>query len=821
MDEISQSPNALPSNEDVTPSHLPFPVVGIGASAGGLQALLKFFETLPSDTGMAFVIILHLSPKHESSASAILQRATKMPVVEVTEPKPIQANHVYVISPNLQLEMIDGYLRVRKAERPVGQHVAIDLFFRTLADVHRNRAFGVILSGTGADGAIGLARLKEQGGVTLAQHPDDAEYGGMPSAAVATGIVDFVLPVVEMPQKLIDLWRNAQAIVLPATKDHVQISQAKPSIAQTEAAEEALRDVLNLLRSKTGHDFRDYKRATMLRRIERRLQVRQVPDLPSYREIMTADAGEAGALLNDMLIGVTQFFRDCEAFDTLEREIIPLLFEGKKENDQVRAWSAACSSGEEAYSLAILLHEHAQTLPAGPSFQVFASDIDEKSIAKARAGSYSEAIVTDVSPARLRECFSKEEGRYRVRKNIRDTVLFAAQNLLRDPPFSKLDFISCRNLLIYLNRDKHAQLLEMFHFALNPNGYLFLGSSESADALPDFFVPVDKKHRLYRARPVARSARTTFSFPIGGHVMTTIGVSNRETERPKFSFSDVYQRGLAHCAPPSILVNHQSEILFLSDGANEFLRHVSGEPSRNIITLIEPELRLELRTALFQAIQSGKSVETQRIKLEEEGKGVFVSMTARPFDDEQAGSSFVMILFHKTQQITSEPVYGPRGEKQDAVLAGLEEDLHRTKLQLQDTIEHSEASTEELKASYEELQAINEELRSATEELETSKEELQSVNEELLTVNAELKRKVDETAKTNDDLQNLIVSTDIATVFVDRDMRIKRFTPRAADIFNILPGDVGRSLHDCQTQIQMSGSKPNRNVRFLIWFFRC
>jgi two-component system CheB/CheR fusion protein len=777
-------------------SSLDFPVVGIGASAGGMQALQRFFEHMPNDNGMAFVVILHLSPSHESNVDSVLQRTTRMPVLQVTQPQPIEKNHIYVISPKQQLTMNDGYLSVSELERHFGHPIAIDLFFRTLAEVPRERAIAIVLSGTGSDGAVGLARLKQEGGVTFAQRPDDAEYDGMPSAAIGTGMVDFVLPVVEMPQKLIDISRNARLIELPAVQDDADAAIIPPSVRVThsEEAEKALHDILMLLRSHTGHDFRHYKRATVLRRIERRLQVRGVTTLPAYRALLESDEKESAALLGDMLIGVTNFFRDREAFGALEREVIPQLFLDKPSDEQVRTWVAACSTGEEAYSLGMQLMDQASLLSAPPSVQVFATDIDDHAIAIARLGLYPGSIVTDVPPTRLRQYFTKEEDRYRIRKNLRDRILFASHNLLRDPPFSRLDLISCRNLLIYLNRDIQAQVLEMFHFSLNPGGFLFLGSSESAEVVNHYFAPFDKKNRIYRARILSRSARYTPLLPLGSPPKTALSglVASAQSKR-KFSFGEVHQRALMQHAPPSVIVNQESNIVHMSDRAGRFLHHAGGELSRNLVSLVYPELRLELRTALFQALQSGKSVEARQVQMKRDERAFYVNMVVRPFHDDEAAADFVLVQFDEVEQTMSEQ---SSGAGQDRVLVQLEQEMQRTKEQLQETIERSEVSTEELRASNEELQAINEELRSATEELETSKEELQSVNEELITVNYELKLKIDETGKVNDDLNNLIASTDIATIFVDSAIRIKRYTPRATDIFNIIPSDIGRSLLD-------------------------
>ena len=773
-----------------------FPVVGIGASAGGLPAIMRFLEHLPSSNDMAFVIILHLSPTHESTASAVLQRGTRMPVRQVNEPTRIEKDHVYVIPPNHHMTVIDGVLGLESLDRPVGKHVAVDIFFRTLANYKKERAIAIVLSGTGTDGAAGVSSIREQGGVSLVQTPSDAEHDGMPLAAIATGTVDFVLPVADMPQKLMDLWANAQAIELPPDNDGEQtpISAEKPH--SLKEAEDALQGVISLLRDSTGHDFRHYRRATILRRIERRLQVRCVPTLPKYRTLLENDLDEHTALLKDLLIGVTNFFRDREYFDTLERVVIPELFRDKNHLDQVRAWVPACATGEEAYSVAMLLAGQADRMAKPPDFQVFASDIDESAIAHARAGVYPSSIVTDVSPSRLREFFTEEVEHYRIRKSLRDKLLFAPHNVLRDPPFSKLDLISCRNLLIYLNREVQSYLLELFHFALVPGGYLFLGSSESADMVSNYFTLVDKKARIYRARATSRSGRLGMSLPSSGSLIRN--PNNLPVAPPKrqFSFAEVHQRVLAQYAPPSVIVDRDSNIVYMSDRAGRFLRHTGGEPSRNIVSLVIPELRLELRTAIFQASQSTKSVEARQVRLARDDRNYFIKMVVRPFHDASAETDFLLVQFDEVEQTMSNEIARSPDENRDAVLAQLEEELQRTKDMFQDTVEQAAASTEELRASNEELQAINEELRSATEELETSKEELQSVNEELITVNYELKVKVDETGKVNDDLNNLIASNEIATIFVDSGMRIKRYTPRATDIFNIIATDIGRSLLD-------------------------
>jgi two-component system CheB/CheR fusion protein len=793
------------SEVKATPSASPaFPVIGIGASAGGIQALLRLFEQMPADSGMAFVVVLHLSPKYESRADEVLQRVTSMPVMQVREPTHIEKNSVYLISPSNDLSMFDGYLRVTPAERPSGRPVAIDRFFRSLANAHGLRAVSVILSGTGSDGTAGIGRIKECGGVTLAQSPDDAEYAEMPQNAIATGLIDMSLPVVDLPQKLIELWANAQVIQLPAVEGEPPVAASPPSENAVATAENALQEILRTLRVHTGHDFRHYKRATVLRRIERRLQVNALPDLPSYLLFLEGHPDENRSLLRDMLIGVTNFFRDREAFEALEREVVPRIFEARNDEEQVRAWVAGCSTGEEAYSLAMLLCERMVEESHQPGIQVFATDIDERAIESARSGQYLESILTDVPPSRLRQFFAHTRGFYVVSKALREKVLFAAHNILRDPPFSQLDLVTCRNLLIYLDRDVQRQVLQTFHFALRPGGFLFLGSSESAEIAVDLFAPVDKKNRIYRAKPATHRMRSTPQLAPAGK---TSHVARVDVARPlpppaSCSFAPLHQRVIEHFSPPSILVDRDAEILHMSEHVGRFLRYVGGEPSHNLLTVVNPDLRLELRTALYQALQHGKSVEVKRVRFSRGDVFSSVSLSVHPFHDDAAGGDVVAVFFNESAEGDRESSYdldpsaGP-----DRVVSHLETELVRTKELLQSNVEQSNLSTQELKASNEELQAINEEMRSATEELETSKEELQSVNEELVTVNAELQTKVEDEARANDDLQNLIVSSGIATIFVDRAMRIKRFTAPAVNIFNLIETDIGRPLLDLRHRL--------------------
>jgi two-component system, chemotaxis family, CheB/CheR fusion protein len=792
--KILAFPPVAPS---IAPSHLPFFVLGIGASAGGINALVRFFEQMPADNGMAFVIILHLSPRHESTLAEILQAKTRMPVLQVTETVAIRVNHVYIIPPTKDLVMQDGHLEVTPAaERIGGRHMAIDLFLRTQAEAHRERAIGIILSGAGSDGAVGIARIKETGGITFAQSLSDAEHDSMPMSAIHTGMIDHVLPVSEIPQKLMELVSNARMIKLPAAVNLELGIDNGGLLTIDDEREHALREILLTLQSRTGHDFKHYKRATVLRRIERRLQVNGLPDAIAYAAFLKQNTEETQLLLSDMLISVTNFFRDREAFEALERDIIPRIFQHAGANEYLRAWSLGCATGEEAYSLAILLADHNLLVDPARPIQVFASDIDERAIDYARRAIYPASIVTDVAPSRLRQYFEKHENYYSVKKEIREKVLFASHNLLRDPPFSRIHLITCRNLLIYLDRDIQKKVFEMLHYALHPEGYLFLGNAESADAVPELFMPVDKKNRIYQA---ARRRASAYYVPpqfSGAAARMPDPIDLRKhASTPKRPVQNLHWQLLQDYVPASVLIDEQQDLVYASKQAARFLQPPQGEPSNNILALVHPGLQLELRAALFQATQSGTPVETRNMTIRQGDQNITVRIVVRRTPPKHEAEGLVLILFQEAPE-QSDSEAGASKASDDAIVAHLEEDLHNTKEQLRSVIDQYENTLADLKASNEELQAVNEELRSAMEELETSKEELQSVNEELLTVNVELKMKVEETTKANDDLQNFLTATQIATIFVDRHVCIKRYSKPAASLFNIIATDIDRPLPD-------------------------
>ncbi len=755
-------------------------IVGIGASAGGIHALQGFFANTPADSNMAFVVILHLPPNMESNVAEILQHTTDIPVMQVTEPTQVEPNHVYVIPPNKHLSMKDGTIQLQDPDGERVRRAPVDLFFRTLADSHGRNAAAVVLSGSGADGTVGVQRIKENGGAVLAQDPQEAEFDAMPRNVIATGLVDFILPVADMPAALIEYWRTAETVQLPIeTSPH-----------DTDA--EALRDIFSVLRSRTGHDFSQYKRPTLLRRIGRRMQVNGVVNLLDYLQALRTKPEEVQALLRDLLISVTNFFRDPDVWHALAA-IIPNLFAHKEPGDQVRVWVPACATGEEAYTVAMLLYEHASTLESAPSIQIFATDIDENAINTARVALYPETIAADVSPERIERFFMPEQGRYRIRKEICDLVLFAPHNLVRDPPFSKLDLITCRNLLIYLNREVQEQVLQLFHFVLLPDGYLLLGASESTDSVIGLFTPIDKGSRLFQRRTAPISPLVNIpSLPLVRPARPTLMGGQNGAEGQAQSFAELDLHALARYGPPRVIINEDYDIVHLAQGAGRFLTPADGELSPNLIRMVHPDLRLELRTALFTAMQRQENTETHWQRVEIDGAPRLVHVRVQPIREPEWATGYMLVLFNDMDDTGN--VIRNTTAATEPILQQMEAELQRTKEQLRTTVEQYETAVEEYKAANEELQAINEELRAATEELETSKEELQSVNEELLTVNQELKHKVDEISQSNNDLQNLMSSTEIGTIFVDRDLCVRRYTPSAQSIFNLIPADIGRPL---------------------------
>ncbi len=768
-----------------------FLTVGIGASAGGIKPLQEFFAQMPADSGMAFVVILHLSPEHESHLPAVLQTNTKMPVIQVQETVKIEPDHIYVIPPIKHLVMVDGEIRLIEPETIRGRRVPIDLFFRTLAAAHGRNSVCVVLSGTGADGASGLKRVKEAGGLCIVQDPAEAEYDGMPRRAIATDLMDLILPISEMPARILAFKQSSEKIKLPE-------SEAEELPPEFDA--DAVRDVLAIVKAQTKHDFFNYKKPTMLRRIARRLLVQGLTDIPAYVDLLRENESEVEALLRDLLISVTNFFRDKAAFAVLESLVIPRLFKGKTGNDAVRVWCVACATGEEAYSIGMLLSEYAAKLDDPPKIQIFASDISENAIVTAREGRYEETITADVSPERLRRFFTKNGDFYRVKKDLRELVLFTSQNILHDSPFSRQDLVTCRNLLIYLNHPTQIKIMEVFHFALRQNnGYLFLGASEMAESVPKLFAEIDKKQRIYQCRPAASKYKGVPVAPVAEAQMK-ISESNGKPREEAFSFNALHLKYVEQFSPPSVLIDENYDVLHLSQSAGRFLRVTGGDPTHNLGKITHPALRADLLAALFAAKQEKGITESRHLRVNLDGKECFVNLTVHPIALPESANGYFLVIFEEIsdEKIPAEMLqkYIAADKGAEVVIQRLEEDLQFTRDRLGQTVEQHEISIEEAKASNEELQASNEELRSTTEELETSKEELQSVNEELTTVNVELENKIEEVVSGNLDLSNLMNSIEVSSIFLDLDLQIKRFTSPVQSLFNIRSEDIGRLLTD-------------------------
>ena len=768
-------------------------VVGIGASAGGIQALRKFFENVPAKTGISYVVILHLSPDHDSMLAELLQSVTTIPVTQVTSKTMVEPDHVYVIPPNQHLTMEDGHIAVSPNMKQEDRRAPVDIFFRTLAYSQGSKAVCVVLSGTGANGSMGLKSIKELGGSAFVQNPTEAEFSEMPRNSIATGLVDAVLPVGEIPKR-IAVYKKSLGTV------QIDVEPEK----RPDDQHHALREVFSQLRIRTGHDFTNYKRPTLLRRIERRISVLNLPDLNAYANFMHQNPDETAALLRDLLISVTNFFRDKKAFQTLEGEVLTDLIRNKSSENHIRIWAAGCATGEEAYSLAMLCAEHTLNVIDAPKIQIFATDIDDKAITHAREGLYTINDAADVSSERLKRFFNQEGHQYRIRREIREMILFANHNFIKDPPFSHIDLISCRNVLIYLNSAAQERMMETFHFALRPGGFLFLGSSESIDGASDLFKTYNREHHIFQKRqiasshiyPVPESVPSKFENP---EKFTALNERMRQRNEG-ITFGDLHQRLLEQYSPPSIIVNEEYEIVHLSERAGRYLQIAGGEPSQNLLKLVRPELRLELRSALYQAVQRHTAVEARGLKVTVDDRTETINILIRPvLHANDFARGFILILFDRVgDEVSAGEVVVSSDEP---VARQLEEELIRIKGQLRTSNEQHEFQAEELKASNEELQAMNEELRSTAEELETSKEELQSINEELRTVNQELKVKVEETTLANNNLYNLISSTDIGTIFLDRNLKVAFFTPAARALFNLIPADQGRPLSDITSRL--------------------
>jgi two-component system CheB/CheR fusion protein len=772
-----------------------FPIVGIGASAGGLAAFEAFFAGMPAegDPGMAFVLVQHLAPDHKSILSDLVKRYTRMEVFEVTDGMEVKPNCTYIIPPNYDMAFIGGSLQLLEHTAARGMRMTIDFFFRSLAHDQHERAICIVLSGTGSDGSMGVRAVKGEGGMAMAQNPESTEFGGMPSSAIATGLIDYILPPAEMPARLI------------AYTAHAFGTKIRRTGTPTSSAEDILKKVCILLRDQTGHDFSQYKRNTLIRRVERRMAVHQIGRAEEYLRYLRQTPAEAQALFRDLLIGVTNFFRDPEAFAVLEKAVVPQLFVGKPAGTTVRVWVCGCASGEEAYSIAILLQEHLETLRQTFKVQVFATDLDPQAIEQARAGVYPASIAADVSAERLSRFFNLEEasGVYRIQKIIRDLLIFSEQDVIKDPPFSKIDMISCRNLLIYLNTELQKKLIPLFHYALNPGGALFLGTSESVGEFGSLFAVLDRKQKIYRRQtdlPGAVHPSLGRFIPVLSEPAGRVrGVPIEPGDVVRTNLREISEQSLiAHYARVAVLVNSRGEILHIYGRTGRYLEPASGDAGMNILTMAREGLRPALTAALYRAMTQQEPVLHPGLQVKTNGDYTTVNLILRPATGESGVimPGMFLVIFEEPPLLSASPAAAGEGEvaPESARIAVLEQELRTKEEYLQSTLEEMETANEELKSTNEEMQSVNEELQSTNEELETSKEELQSVNEELATVNAELQNKVADLSRANNDMNNLLAGTGVATLFVDHNLHIVRFTPGTTELINLIQSDIGRPV---------------------------
>jgi two-component system, chemotaxis family, CheB/CheR fusion protein len=764
-------------------------IVGIGASAGGLEAFEAFFTHMPPDSGMTFVLVQHLDPQHPSLLPELLATHTHMPVHSIVDRTPVVPDHVYLIPPNTTLTIDQGVLLLATPAEARGHRMPIDHFFQSLATDQGAHSIGIILSGTGSDGTLGLVAIKEHGGMTMAQEPESARFDAMPQNVITRGVVDHVLPIARMP-----------ATLLAYVQHETRRPQRSASTGTPEQSADALRTICAILRSATGHDFSHYKPGTLLRRIARRMQVGRVDELDTYIERLRQDQQEVEQLFQDLLISVTHFFRDKAAFDALAT-VIPNLFRPKGADAPLRVWVPGCASGEEAYSIAILLREHMARLEASPQIQVFATDIDEPALDVARQGQYGEGIAEHVSAERLAQFFVHNERGYQITKAIRDLCIFSAHNLISDPPFARLDLIACRNLLIYLDADVQRRLVPLLHYALTSQGYLFLGSSESIAAHPELFRTVDKQHRIFQRNDLL--VRPHIDFPLaepGRRQLRRSPATPRSPTPNQPHLGELFDHILLEqYAPPSVIINERGEIVYFSSRTSRYLAPPAGMASLDILAMVRGELRLALLTATRAALKNRAPVIRENLVIETDDGFQRLNLVVRPLSELGEDSGLFLVIFQEIGPALSRSqpqAAGLSPSIEEPIVQQLSQELQTTRAALETSIDELQGANTELTSANEELLSFNEELQSANEELQTSKEEIQSINEELQTVNVELNRKVAELDRANSDLQNLFASTHIPAIFLHTDGRIARFTPAATEVFRLIESDIGRPIGD-------------------------
>jgi len=773
-------------------------IVGIGASAGGLEALELFLGHVPPASGLAFVVVQHLDPTHKGVMAELLQRATPMPVQQIRDRTKVEPDHVYVIPPNCDLSILHGVLHLLEPAAPRGLRLPIDYFFRSLAADQQEHSVGVILSGMGSDGTLGLRAIKEMAGAVFVQTPSTAKFDGMPRSAVDAGLADVVAPAEELAGRIVSYLQ------------HVPLLAARPTDELEDKDQSGLEKVVLILRAQTGHDFSLYKKSTIYRRIERRMGLHQLPRIADYVRYLRENPQEAGLLFKELLIGVTNFFRDPAMWAQLGSEVVPAMIAAHPNGGMLRAWVPACSTGEEAYSLAIVFREALERLKpsARYSLQVFATDLDHDAIEKARAGAYPANIAADVSDERLRRFFVQEERGYKLNKEVREMVIFAQQNLVMDPPFTKLDLLSCRNLLIYLDADLQKKLLPLFHYSLNPNGILVLGSSETIGATTDLFAALPGKNRLYRRKDnLLRMAPVEFPLAHARSRAEAAASLSSPTPLPPGSAASLQAETeallLRRYSPAAVLTTDKGDLVYVSGKTGRYLEPAAGKANLNLFAMAREGLAGALNGAFAKALRERAIVTLKDLVLEGNGAARHVNVTIQPLTEPAVLRNMVLVVF---ADVAAPPVGKAAGRVARASadqsrMAELAQQLQQAHEEQQTTREEMQTSQEELKSANEELQSTNEELQSTNEELTTSKEEMQSMNEELQTVNHELTAKVDELSQSTDDMKNLLNSTDIATLFLDDQLRVRRFTTQTTRIIKLIPGDAGRPVTDLATEL--------------------
>ena len=777
-----------PQQAPAPPNRPMFPIVGIGTSAGGLEALELFLRHLPAECGMAFVIIQHLSPTHIGNLPELLQRSTAMKVSQVDGATDVLPGHVYVIPPNKDMSISRRTLRLQNPETDTkhGLRLPIDFFLHSLAVDAAEQSIGVILSGMGSDGSKGLSAIKEQGGLTLAQEPSSAKFDSMPRSAIEAGLVDIVAPAEELPARIIDFLGCAT----PRWKNEQDLREEEQS---------SFEKITALLKAKTRHDFSLYKPNSLYRRIERRMAIHKIDTITSYARFLQKNSHEVDLLFKELLIGVTSFFRDPVMWEELKSEALPRTLAAYHEGGALRAWSCGCSTGEEAYSLAMLFMEALDQLnqPEEYTLQIFATDLDADAVVKARRGLYAAAIEADVSPERLQRFFIKEDNKYLIRKEIRDMVTFAQQNVVMDPPFTRLDILICRNLLIYLSTELQKKLMPLFHYSLKPGGLLFLGSAETIGSQVELFSPAHSRSKLFW-RSNLKLCADSITFP-SSFTSNSQAPSPQEPRMLKTA-DNIQQLAdnliLKYCSAPTVVTTDQGDVVYISGKTGKYLEPAAGKANMNIFAMIREGLRYELGAAFSKALQQSEPVTVRGSLKDAHNFTQTVDVMLMKIEAPEALSGMVMIAF-KDVSLLPKARNRKAGTLPDSTQAEEhEQEQLKSREELRIAREEMQTTHEELKSTNEELQSTNEELQSTNEELTTSKEEMQSMNEELQSVNAEQSTRLENFMRLNNDMENLLNSTEIVTVFLDNHLHVRRYTTGANRLFKLIPGDVGRPLTD-------------------------